>query len=97
MLHKKYFHKLPPIVIQNGPERMCVSCLWTMEGHSSWIGSVAFSPDGTHIMSGSDDKTFNCGMLSAVPFEGVEVGILSRFIQSHSPQMAHVLCLDPLT
>ena len=25
--------------------------------HSNWINSVAFSPDGTKIVSGSDDKT----------------------------------------
>ena len=25
--------------------------------HSEWIRSVAFSPDGTKIVSGSDDKT----------------------------------------
>ena len=25
--------------------------------HSGWIRSVAFSPDGTKIVSGSDDKT----------------------------------------
>ena len=26
-------------------------------GHSDWVHSVAFSPDGTKIVSGSDDKT----------------------------------------
>ena len=25
--------------------------------HSDWVMSVAFSPDGTKIVSGSDDKT----------------------------------------
>ena len=25
--------------------------------HSTWIVSVAFSPDGTKIVSGSDDRT----------------------------------------
>jgi len=27
------------------------------EGHSSWVTSVAFSPDGRYILSGSKDKT----------------------------------------
>ena len=27
--------------------------------HSHWVMSVAFSPDGTKIVSGSDDKTIN--------------------------------------
>ena len=26
-------------------------------GHSEWVTSVAFSPDGTQVVSGSDDKT----------------------------------------
>ncbi|EJT69127.1 hypothetical protein GGTG_13236 [Gaeumannomyces tritici R3-111a-1] len=29
----------------------------TLEGHSSWVRSVAFSPDGQRLASGSDDKT----------------------------------------
>jgi WD40 repeat protein len=28
-----------------------------LEGHSDWVRSVAFSPDGKHVVSGSDDKT----------------------------------------
>ena len=27
------------------------------KGHQNWVRSVAFSPDGTMIASGSDDKT----------------------------------------
>ncbi|MEH1957254.1 nSTAND1 domain-containing NTPase [Nostoc sp.] len=29
----------------------------TLEGHSSWVNSVGFSPDGKTLASGSDDKT----------------------------------------
>ncbi len=32
-------------------------CLKTLEGHSDDVESVAFSPDGTKIISGSVDKT----------------------------------------
>ena len=32
-------------------------CLKTLKGHSDWVYSVAYSPDGTKIVSGSDDKT----------------------------------------
>ncbi|KAE9383194.1 hypothetical protein BT96DRAFT_1009531 [Gymnopus androsaceus JB14] len=28
-----------------------------LQGHDNWVNSVAFSPDGTRIVSGSDDKT----------------------------------------
>jgi len=33
------------------------SCLRTFEGHRSYVRSVAFTPDGTCILSGSQDKT----------------------------------------
>ena len=29
----------------------------TLRGHSSWVRSVAYSPDGKHIVSGSWDRT----------------------------------------
>ena len=32
-------------------------CLKTLKGHSDIVNSVAFSPDGTKIISGSWDKT----------------------------------------
>lgn len=31
--------------------------LKTIEGHNDRVQSVAFSPDGLHIVSGSDDNT----------------------------------------
>jgi len=30
---------------------------WTLTGHSNWVRSVAYSPDGKHIVSGSWDNT----------------------------------------
>ncbi|KAJ5778340.1 hypothetical protein N7520_001586 [Penicillium odoratum] len=33
------------------------STLQTLEGHSGWVRSVAFSPDGLTLASGSDDNT----------------------------------------
>jgi len=33
------------------------ACLQTLEGHNDWVNSVVFSPDGSRIASGSDDKT----------------------------------------
>ena len=29
----------------------------TLRGHSGWVLSVAYSPDGKHIVSGSQDET----------------------------------------
>ena len=34
-----------------------VVCLKTLKGHSESVWSVAYSPDGTKIISGSEDKT----------------------------------------
>jgi WD40 repeat protein len=31
--------------------------LQTLEGHSSYVNSVAFSPDGKQVVSGSSDNT----------------------------------------
>lgn len=34
-----------------------VKCIKTLEGHTKGVRSVAFSPDGKHIVSGSNDNT----------------------------------------
>ncbi|KIM76258.1 hypothetical protein PILCRDRAFT_12869 [Piloderma croceum F 1598] len=58
LFHKMYRHELPLATrMQNMCETKWNSCLRTMEGHSNVIMSVTFSPDGTHIVSGSYDST----------------------------------------
>ena len=37
---------------QRGPEQEC-----TLTGHSDYVQSMAYSPDGRHIVSGSGDRT----------------------------------------
>ena len=37
--------------------RLCHSDLLTLKGHINGVDSVAFSPDGTRIVTGSEDKT----------------------------------------
>jgi WD40 repeat protein len=34
-------------------------CMVSLEGHTSWVYSVAFSQDGEQIISGSGDKTIH--------------------------------------
>ena len=36
---------------------MTGECEQTLEGHLNWVRSASFSPDGTKVVSGSDDKT----------------------------------------
>ncbi|KAF9886657.1 hypothetical protein FE257_011170, partial [Aspergillus nanangensis] len=36
---------------------MWTANLQTLEGHSDWVSSVAFSPDSQLLATGSDDKT----------------------------------------
>lgn len=56
---RKQFGNQMPQWIKRGPE---VEANWsatlqTLEGHSSWVSAVAFSPDGKQLASGSCDTT----------------------------------------
>jgi WD40 repeat protein len=37
----------------------------SLAGHTYWVRSVAFSPDGQHIVSGSNDKLVQVWSVSA--------------------------------
>ncbi|KAF2681103.1 hypothetical protein K458DRAFT_310374 [Lentithecium fluviatile CBS 122367] len=45
------------IAIKPAMDEKWSACLQTLEGHSSSVSSVAFSPDSTRLASGSRDKT----------------------------------------
>ena len=49
------------------------------EGHKDWVRSVAFSPDGTMVASGSDDtiKLWNLEGQELKTFEGHEDWVAS--------------------
>ncbi|KAH6661768.1 hypothetical protein B0J14DRAFT_496760 [Halenospora varia] len=53
------FEKYIPPWIQRKPKMQAHwnAALQTLEGHSSTVSEVAFSPDGKQVVSGSDDRT----------------------------------------
>jgi WD40 repeat protein len=70
---------------QEAPEEVCIrpmlsnswsACLQTLEGHSSWVYSVAFSHDSTRLASASWDST--------VKIWDVSSGECLRTLEGHS-------------
>ncbi|OCH83940.1 WD40 repeat-like protein, partial [Obba rivulosa] len=58
------------------------SVMAPLEGHRGWVTSVAFSPDGGHIVSGSHDKTLQIwdaatGKSVTTPLEGHRYSVTS--------------------
>ena len=56
---RETFERCIPSWIQRKPrvETYWNAMVQTLEGHTSWVSSVAFSPDGKQVVSGSGDRT----------------------------------------
>ncbi|KAL8284621.1 hypothetical protein RB600_009169 [Gaeumannomyces tritici] len=56
-IRKLWRHKLPHCISLLSPVDLDWNpCVATFEGHSAWVNSVAFSPDGQKLASASGDK-----------------------------------------
>jgi hypothetical protein len=58
-------------------------CLQTYEGHSGWVSSVVFSPDGSRVASGSGDNT--------VRVWDVQTGECQHTLEGHSGSVSSVV------
>lgn len=65
------------------------ACRQTLEGHSSWVWSVAFSPDSKWIASGSGDYTIKIWDLETGSCQQTLEGIAVRSIRLHLPLTQH--------
>jgi WD40 repeat protein len=56
---RRQFEEYIPVWVQRKPKAQenWSATLQTLEGHSDWVSSVAFSPDGKQVVSGSRDNT----------------------------------------
>jgi WD40 repeat protein len=57
-------------------------CLKTLQGHTSWVNSVAISPDGTTLVSGSADRT--------IKLWDIRTGECLKTLQGHTQRVQSV-------
>ncbi|KAH7918354.1 WD40 repeat-like protein [Leucogyrophana mollusca] len=82
-----HFHLMAPVL------SLGTQVLPLIQGHKGWVLSVVFSPDGTHIVSGSDDKTIqvwdtSTGTQVLPPMQGHQGAVLSV---AFSPDGTHIV------
>src|ERR1700743_731751 len=57
-VHIRFHSQFPEVLsIITGQMEKWPATLGVLEGHTNWVTSVAFSPGGKHIVSGSYDRT----------------------------------------
>ncbi|KIM19890.1 hypothetical protein M408DRAFT_48185, partial [Serendipita vermifera MAFF 305830] len=84
VVRREYMKKYPKtIMIRNGEQVSWPAIQKIFTGHSSVVNSVAFSPDGRHVVSGSSDKT--------VRMWDAETGdLVTQSLQGHEEEVTSV-------
>src|SRR5438046_1880625 len=84
IIRKTFTDHIPGWVrISSGVEQNWSPNLQILEGHSDWVMSVVFSPDGSKLASGSDDRT--------VRVWAVATGQVERTLEGHSDSVMSVV------
>src|SRR6202021_2948435 len=93
MVSRQYKTQFPRTLhVLDGQQRYWSAELNILQGHDDWVTSVAFSPDGKHIASGSYDKTIRVwdaetGQIVSGPFTGHDHPVISV---AFSPDGKHI-------
>jgi len=61
-----------------------------LKGHSAWVSSVAFSPDGQTLASGSFDRSIRLWRINQIDWESDEIKEKPIILENHNQSITSV-------